>query len=269
MNRFSSSVAPFGVSFLQRQTVGLSIAASLLMMGAWAAPIGCAFAQDASQYVVDPDGNAYQKVVTQVTRPVIETKMERRNQTTYTPRLVTTTTPATRTVYTPVVEHHWEPRVHGRWNPFTQPTIAYHHVSRTRFQPRTEVVENRQTRSEWVAETRVVEEPTQRTSWKTEQQTELRFVGKVAPKSLPQPGAATNAIASRLRPLSANEQIQPPAASIASGYTPTRIAMGTVGSMTSDPPRRSPSQRGIRAQELVPTSNSQGSPLPTTGTLFR
>ena len=207
-------------------------------------------AQSGAGYFTDPNtGIVYQRVTKSIDRPVVETKVEQRDQTVYRPQTVTETKPESRTVYTPVVEYNWEPRLHGRWNPFRRPTVAYHHVGRTRWEARNEVVNRSNTRTEWVAEQRTVEVPQRIVRMQREQKVDYEPVGRVASPS----SAPSSAIASRLRPLDANERVQPLGSTqITSRFTAPRIAASTVGRMTSDPPRRSIGQGGMRATNLAP-----------------
>lgn len=223
-----------------------------------------------SGYFTDPQtGIVYRKVTRTVETPVTETKMEKRTQTVFKPQTVTETKPVSRTVYTPVIENRWEPRVHGRWNPFTAPTVAYHHVPRTHWTTRQETVQQTQVKTNWVPENQTVEVPTQLVRMQTQQKVDYEPVGRVAPPA----DTVQSAIASRLRPLQPNERIAPtgsPVTSIAAapsatyttpGYTPPRIAANSIGRMTSDPPRRTISQGGLRANELVPNRGVRGTVL--------
>jgi hypothetical protein len=206
-------------------------------------------------YETDPaTGIVYRKVIRTVERPVVETTVQQRQQTVYRPQTVTEVKPETRTVYTPVVEYKWQPRLHGRWNPFQRPTVAYHHVPTTHWEPRSEVVQRTNTRTEWVAENRTIEEPRRVVRMTREQKVDYEPVGKVG---TPQAGpTATSSIASRLRPLDSGTPIQP----LNSG---TQIAASTVGRMTSDPPRRTIGQGGLRATDLYPSGPSiRGQALP-------
>lgn len=219
-------------------------------------------AQSGSRYQTDPQtGIVYEPRTTTVDRPVVETKMEKREQTIYRPQTVTETRPENRTTYSPVVEYKWEPRLHGRWNPFTRPTIQYHHVGETKWEARNEVVQRVNTRTDWVAEKRTVEVPTQTVRIEREQQTDLVAVGRVAPA---QPAApVNNAIASRLRPLNSNETVAPISQPMIAGtYAAPRVAASTVGRMTSDPPRRSIGQGGLRANTLGVAPGVRGQALP-------
>lgn len=227
----------------------------------------CPNAQGQAGYVTDPaTGIVYQKVTKTVERPVVETKTETRDQTIYRPQTVTETKPESRTVYTPVVEYEWQPRVHGRWNPFQRPTVQYHHVPNTRWEARNEIVERTNTRTEWVAEKRSIEVPQRIVRMQREQRVDLEPVGRVAPSSQQaSPAGVDSAIASRLRPLDSNTRIEPLNQSrIATSSTlAPRVAASTLGRMTSDPPRRSPGQGGMRATDLYRSAPAvRGQALP-------
>jgi len=208
-----------------------------------------ASAQTGSGYYTNPDtGIVYRQVTKTIERPVVETKVDKREQTIYRPETVTETKPETRTVYTPVVEYAWEPRMEGRWNPFKPPVVAYHHVPRTRWESRNEVVHRRSSRTQWVAEKRTIEVPQQFVRMEREQKVDYEPVGRVASP----PNTTESAIASRLRPLDPNTRIAPLANAIVQTpptYLPPRIAASTVGQMQSDPPR-SPSQTGMAVSDM-------------------
>jgi hypothetical protein len=220
-------------------------------------------AQSGSRYQTDPaTGIVYEPRTTTIDRPVVETKVETREQTVFRPQTVTETRPENRTKYSPVVEYKWEPRLHGRWNPFSRPRIQYHHVGRTKWEARNEVVHRTNTRTDWVAEKRTIEVPTQTVRMQREQKTDYVAVGRVAPAQTTPP--VNTAIASRLRPLNSNETVAPISQSaplIASdGFTSRQIASSSVGRMSSDPPRRSVSQGGMRANDL--STGYRGQALP-------
>ena len=241
---------------------------ALLVSLVSSAAVATATAQtpSASGYYTDPDtGIVYQQVTRTIERPVTQTRIEKQTQTVFRPETVTESRPSTRTVYTPIVEHNWEPRVHGRWNPFQRPTIAYHHVPRTRWEARAETVQQTSTRTQWVPENRTVEVPRQTVSMRSERQVDYEPVGRVAPPAK----SPQSAIAARLKPLEPGARIDPmPSASTAVAYAAPsylapRIAATTIGRMTSDPPRRGIGQRGLRATELAPIpAGNHGSPLP-------
>ena len=230
---------------------------SVVGIGCWS--IGAAWGQSpigqtGGDYMTDPEtGIVYRKVTRTVETPVTSTQMQQRTQTVYTPKTVTETRPTTRTVYTPIIENRWEPRVHGRWNPFVAPTVAYHAVPQTHWTSRQETVQQTETKTQWVAEKRTIEVPTQTVSVQRKQEVNYEAVGRVADPA----AAVQNAIAARLRPLRSDERIEPTAiasAPVVTGrsYVAPRIAASTVGRMTSDPPRRTLSQGGLRAKELIP-----------------
>jgi hypothetical protein len=225
-------------------------------------------AQQAGRFQTDPStGIVYQPRTTTIERPVVETKMEQREQTIYRPQTVTETRPENRTTYSPVVEYKWEPRLHGRWNPFQRPTIKYHHVGRSRWEARNEVVNRTNTRTEYVAEKRTVEVPTRVVRMQREQKTDYVAVGRVAPKQ--NAPAVNTAIASRLRPLNSNESVAPihstPQIASTQSFAAPRIAASTVGRMTSDPPRRAMGQSGLRATTLAPGVRGQVLPSSSGG----
>ncbi len=110
-------------------------------------------------------GITYRQEVRTYQRPVVENKVETREVKSYQPELVTTTQTESRTYYTPSVHYAWQPKWHGWWNPFKQPTLAYHQVPVTTWQPRVENVQLPQTTTRWVEKTQQVQVPTTVTRW--------------------------------------------------------------------------------------------------------
>lgn len=270
MTRFFSTVArPVAAATLMMSLAAAGPGRAIAQVpGATSAPGAASLPESASGYYTNPDtGIVYRKVTRTVETPVTETRMQKQTQTVYKPQTVTETRPVSRTVYTPIIENRWEPRVHGRWNPFVQPTIQYHAVPQTHWTSRQETIQSTQTKTQWVPENRTVEIPTQLTRIERQQKVDFEPVGKVAPPA----AAVDSAIASRLRPLAPGTKVDPvggplgsPAAAIAMAppvYQPPQIAASTVGRLTSDPPRRTLSQGGLRANELVPARRNYGSML--------
>lgn len=220
-----------------------------------------AVAQNNSGYLTDPaTGIVYRKVTKTIEKPVVETKINTSEQTVYRPQTVTETRPQTRTVFSPVVEYRWEPRVYGRWNPFQPPSVGYAHVPHTTWEARNEVVHRTNTRTEWVAERRTVEVPTRIVRMQTEQQVDYEPVGRVNQSQLGPP-AATDALASRLRPLDNSATIQP------FGYSPPMIAASTVSGPYYGASERSAHQEGMRPTDLAPTGIT--APAGSTGVAAR
>lgn len=203
-------------------------------------PASAADAQaDASGYYTDPEtGIVYRKVHRTIERPVVETEVRAQQSTVYRPETVVEVRPETRTVYSPVVSYGWEPRMRGRWNPFVQPTIQYEHTPRTHWEARSETVERRHTRTNWVAEHRSVDVPKQIVKIQREEKEYLEAVGRVAPQEATPPNSAESAIAARLRPLDSSTRI----ATVAASSRPLGGAS-----------RRSNDQLGMRATELSPS----------------
>jgi hypothetical protein len=204
-----------------------------------------------SGYFTDPaTGIVYRKVQRTVERPVVETHMQAQQSTYYRPETVVEVRPETRTVYTPVVSYGWEPRMRGRWNPFVQPTIQYEHTPRTHWEARSETVERREARTNWVAEHRSVDVPQQIVKIQREEKEYLEAVGRVAPPMATPPNSAEAAIAARLRPLDGSTAVAP-------------ISSITTLAPVGDATRRSNDQLGLRATELHPGySGGYSVPLP-------
>lgn len=103
-----------------------------------AAPAICR-AQDVSYDT--KDGVTYRVTRQIVQHPVVETRMESRQQTVYLDQYKTQLQAVQRTYQTPVTEYYWEAYWANRWNPFEQPYIAYRYVPRVRWELHTETVQ--------------------------------------------------------------------------------------------------------------------------------
>jgi len=219
-----------------------------------------------SPYYTDPaTGIVYQKVHRTIERPVVQTEVTSQESTIYRPETVVEVTPETRTVYTPVVSYGWEPRVRGRWNPFVQPTLHYEHTQRTHWEARSETVERRQTRTNWVTERRRVDVPQQVVKIQREEKVDYEAVGRVAPQQATPPNSgqsAEAAIAARLRPIGSATPIAPYMGNASASYPIVAARTLPPNSASS----RSSDQSGLRATDL----NSGGyggysTPLPPVG----
>lgn len=211
-------------------------------------------------YYTDPaTGIVYRKVHRTVERPVVTTQVQKQERTVYRPETVVDVRPETRTVYSPVVSYGWEPRMRGRWNPFVQPRVEYEHVPRTHWEARSETIERREMRTNWVAETKQVEVPQQVVQIQRQQYDDYEAVGRVAPNPSTPSSSLPSAVASRLRPLDSQTPISPvgPAGSVAT------VAASTlpVGVAT----RRNSEQIGLRATDLQSGGTATTLPLPSTG----
>ncbi|TWU02032.1 hypothetical protein [Neorhodopirellula pilleata] len=227
-------------------------------------------AQESPGFYTDPaTGIVYRQIMRTIEKPVVETKIEQRQQTVYKPKTVTETRPTTRRMYIPVTQNRWVPKVENRWNPFVAPRVAYHHVPETTWQVRDEVIAETKTHVQWEPETQTVSVPQQSLRMDRQQQVDFEPVGRVAPNAMPQtlgPAAAGSVpnvppeIAARLRPLAANSPIQP----IRSGTSIGGVS--SVASLASGESPRSSLQTGLRATELVPRSvPSYVAPVDATG----
>ncbi|MEM6981072.1 MAG: hypothetical protein AAF539_15535 [Planctomycetota bacterium] len=242
----------------------ICLVATTLFGSGLSAPV--ADAEDAASFYTDPaTGIVYRKVFRTVERPVVETKMTRQEQTVYTPETVTRAKPEIRRTYQPVTQFSWQPRIEGRWNPFRQPRVAYHHVPETRWQARDEIVTRNEVRTQWKAEKRFADVPETTTRISRQEVVDFEPVGRVAPAPVPGTTLGTSSlaavqpnlspeIASRLRPLSSGEVVQPGSA----GYASTQT-LATRQRIRSD------LESGMRPTDLVPRSGGYVAP-PTVAT---
>lgn len=228
--------------------------------------MGMAFAAASSQTVsaqtdtpqhgdlrTDPQtGDVYRTIVRVVQRPVVDRRMEKQETTVYRPETVRQTKPEVKTTYMPVTEVKWQPYMEGRWNPFRQPTVAYRQVPETRWEARSEVVNRTTSETRWKPEKRTIEVPHETVRFESQQRVDYQLVSR----GMPQPnvgGTATTAVASRLRPMD-NSSVA----------TQAQIASNTVGRHTSDQPRRSANQSGMRKNVLMPLGAPGARMLPGT-----
>lgn len=134
------------------------IARNFLSGLAVAVACGTTATADDIRYYQD-GGVTYREVRRVVQRPVVETKLEQRQQTVYQPQYTTEVVPTTSTVYTPVTEYRWEARWHNTWNPFSDPYVAYHLVPTTRWDSRAVQGQQTVTRYNVVPQTQTVQVP--------------------------------------------------------------------------------------------------------------
>ena len=223
-------------------------------------------------YETDPTtGDIYAKSVRTVQRTVVDTVMVPQEQTYYRPETTTETVPEVQTLYLPVTETKWRPYTTGRWNPFRQPTVSYRPVNETRWERRNQVINRVTSTTRYVPEKRTIQVATQVPKTQTQQIVSYQKVsnGVSNPAIDTRIEGISTAVASRLKPISTNQlasqRLNGAAPSqqsfprtIASAMPPAmRVATTSVGRMTSDPPRRSVSQSGLRGKRLgsVPSWN--------------
>lgn len=109
----------------------------VLVMAGLAPP--CGLAADEVRYF-EKDGVTYRETRRVVQRPMVETRLEQREQTVLVERHETAYQEQVRWVQRPVVEYRWEPYIRNRWNPFAQPTVEYRWVPHTRWESRQETL---------------------------------------------------------------------------------------------------------------------------------
>lgn len=168
---------------------------------------------------IEKDGVTYQETRRVIRRPIVETKMEQRDQTIYRDKYTTDFHPTERRYVTPITEYRWEPQWVNPWNPFSSPYVAYRWMPVTRWVERTEQVKIPVTRRETVPETVKTSVPVT-----TQRFAEDEYVTRVAVSAKPQ-----NAEPARLNA----DPFGPPAQeSVAQ-----RETVGGIRQLKSDPPR--------------------------------
>src|SRR5689334_23285582 len=88
----------------------------------------------------EKDGITYQETRRVVQRPVVETRLESREQTVYREQIKTELRDSSRVVQVPVTEYKLQMCMVDRWNPFVQPSYVYKYVPVTRWEMRQETV---------------------------------------------------------------------------------------------------------------------------------
>lgn len=231
--------------------------AAVAWIGMLAMPSMLRAEDSASGYFQDPaTGIVYRKVRKTVERPVVESRTEPRETTTYRPETVVEVRPETRTIYTPVVRYNWQPRLRGRWNPFRQPSLHYEHVPTTHWEARTETIERRQQRTNWVAEKQRQDVTVQTVRIQREEREELEAVGRVPLD--PKAGGQSAEIAARLKPIESPRQLSP--------VNPTTPAASVASLPNFRHRTRRPEQAGMQATQLTPQPVYPGSlPMPAGG----
>ncbi|WP_153556896.1 hypothetical protein [Roseimaritima sediminicola] len=198
-----------------------------------------------SGFYTDPaTGNVYRRVQRTIEKPVSEVRTQVRERTIYKPQVVTQVQSQQRTVYSPTVQYELEPRLYNRWNPFVPASLGYAYVPRTRWQARSETIQQPVTSTQWVAEKQTDTVPTQVTRMARESVVQYELVqGSAAP-------TADNTVIARLQPYQPSTQI---AAAAPAPTIPASAVVGGIASLASDPPNRSTTQTGMQPSVLQPS----------------
>ena len=153
-----------------------NLLAVLILWTAMTVPLAAA---DEVRYF-EKDGVTYRETRRVVRRPVVETRLESREQTVYREQLRTEVQETQRTYHTPVTEYQWATRMRGRWNPFIQPYYTQELVPTMRWEARQDVVRVPVSRRELVPEKRTVQVPVT-----TQRVAEEEVITRVAVSSTP------------------------------------------------------------------------------------
>jgi hypothetical protein len=176
---------------------------------------GIATAEQSVRYYTE-NGVTYKEVRTKVRRPVVERRMEEREQTVYREQVSTTYEPHTQLTYTPITTYRWEGRWHDVLNPFRTPYVGYHLVPQTHWETRAEQVHRPVTRRDLLPEKRTIQVPVT-----THRYVEEEVVHRTA---VNQPGSGSTSVASR-------------------------SAIGGIHQVENDPPRHASSWRASGTQK--------------------
>lgn len=168
---------------------------------------------------VEKDGVTYQETRRVIRRPIVETKMEQREETIYRDKFTTNFHPTERRYLAPVTEYQWQPEWVNPWNPFASSYVAYRWVPVTRWVERTEQVRIPVTNRETVPEKVTVQVPVT-----TQRFAEDEYVSRVAISAKPQSG----------EPGRLNKD---PFDSAAEESVARRDTVGGVRELKNDPPR--------------------------------
>jgi hypothetical protein len=168
------------------------------------------------------DGVTYQETRRVIRRPIVETKIEQREQTVYRDKYTTDFHPTERRYLTPITEYRWEPQWVNPWNPFSSSYVAYRWMPVTRWVERTEQVRIPVTRRDTVPEKVTMNVPVT-----TQRFAEDEYVTRVAVSA--EPGGA--------EPARLNADPFEPAAQSPESVA-RRDTVGGIRELKSDPPRQ-------------------------------
>ncbi len=156
-------------------------------------------------------GTTYRETRKTTRRPVSETRLEPRQRTVHREQLTTEWLESYQTHLTPVTEYRWESHWVGRWNPLRTPALVHQIVPRTRWELRTSKVSTPYTRRDWIPGTQTVHVPVT-----TMRMAEEEVITRVAvdDRAGGDPFVSGSRVANR------------------------SIAIGGVGRLDNDPPRR-------------------------------
>lgn len=169
---------------MRGETIGGMLAVGLLS----ASLLSGVVAADEVRYV-EKDGVTYQETRRVVPRPVLETRMEPREQTIYRDKYSTDFHQSERKYMAPVTEYRWEPQWVTPWNPFSAPYVTYRWVPVTRWVERSETVRIPVTRREVVPEKITTNVPVT-----TQRIVEDEHISRVAVSAKPQGGASLRSL---------------------------------------------------------------------------
>ena len=146
----------------------------------------CLLASAAADEVkyVEKDGVTYQETRRVIRRPILETKIEQREQTVYRDKYSTDFQQSDRKYMAPITEYRWEPQWVTPWNPFSAPYVTYRWVPVTKWVERNETVRIPVTRREVIPEKVTTNVPVT-----TQRFAEDEYVSRVAVSARPQTGS--------------------------------------------------------------------------------
>lgn len=173
---------------------------------------------------VEKDGVTYQETRRVIRRPIIETKLEQREQTVYRDKYSTNFQSTERRYLAPVTDYQWQPEWVNPWNPFASSYVVYRWVPVTRWVERTEQVRIPVTHRETVPQTVTVQVPVT-----TQRFAEDEYVSRVAVSAKPQAAGPQPGEPARLNGESFDSSTQENVA--------RRETIGGIRELKSDPPR--------------------------------
>jgi hypothetical protein len=106
---------------------------------------------DAQEVKYEEENGVTYKVTRHVVpRPVLETRVEQKEQLVYRDNYTTEMQPSERRYMVPITEYRWEPEWVNRWNPFAESYVTYRWKPVTRWEEKTESIRIPYTRRETV-----------------------------------------------------------------------------------------------------------------------
>lgn len=199
----------------------MQVSQSLLLAGMLIAAASASRADEVTYE--EKDGIKYQVTRRVISRPIVETRMEQKEQTVPCQKYTTNYEAKEQRYMAPVTEYQWQPEWITPWNPFSAPYVTYRWVPTTRWVEKTQTVNVPVVRTEVEHKKYTVNVPVQ-----TQRVAQEEYISRVAIGTTSQSQQGTLA-----------QPSSDPFARDADSSVARREPIGGVHKMESDPPRGS------------------------------